>query len=580
MTDHEFPSLVSLLRRRAEEQGGAYGYTFLVNGEAAGEPLTYAALDRRSREVAAALQQSLAPGDRALLLYPPGLEFLAGFFGCLYAGVVAVPTYPPHPVRPSQSLPRLRAIAAEAGVGTVLCTGTVAAQLPALFGEVPALAGLPVLATDGDGLADAGSWREPVLGPGTLAFLQYTSGSTAAPKGVMVSHGNLLHNLASIRGRTGRDPDRRGVSWLPVHHDMGLIGGVLQPLFEGFPSYLMAPVSFVQKPVRWLQAVSSFRATTSGGPNFAYDLCVRQTTAEQRRGLDLSSWRIAFNGAEPIRQDTLDRFRRAFAPHGFRSDAFHPVYGLAEATLLVSGKQLNAAPSDGAVTLVGCGRPSCGTRVVIADPAHQTPLPPGEVGEVWVNGPSVAQGYWGRPEETDHTFRARLAGTGEGPFLRTGDLGFLRDGELFITGRIKDVIIIRGRKHYPQDLEHTVEASHPAVRPSGSAALALATANGERLLIVAEIDHRPRPRPPLGAGRPAFEDLIGAIRQAVAEQHELQTHAVLLVPPGALPKTTSGKQQRHACRQRFLDGTFEALAHWSQRPEPADADLPRKQTVG
>jgi acyl-CoA synthetase (AMP-forming)/AMP-acid ligase II len=564
MRAENLSSLVELLRRRAAARPGACGYTFLDGGEAEGASLTYAGLDRRSRQVATLIRGSATRGDRVLLLYPPGLEFIPAFFGCLYAGVVAVPTYPPNPLRPSEGLRRLQAVAAEAGCAAVLCTAEVAARLPALLGAVPALAGLPVLATDGPGADDAGPWREPDLTPDDLAFLQYTSGSTAAPRGVMVSHGNLLHNLTCQRDGAGIGPGDVGVSWLPVHHDMGLLSGILQPLFSGFPSYLMPPLSFVQRPLRWLQAVTRYRATLSGGPNFGYDLCGLKVAPGQRTDLDLSSWRVAYNGAEPVRRDTLERFGTAFGPCGFRADAFHPVYGLAEATLLVSGGRLcpgsfGAAAGGGEGNRVSCGRPCPGTAVLIVDPQRLTPVPPGGIGEIWVSGPSVARGYWGCPEETARTFGARLADSGAGPFLRTGDLGFLRAGELFITGRLKDVIIIRGRKHHPQDLEQTVESSHAVLRANGAAAVSLNEAEEERLLILAEVHPRHRARPA------ELHEVVGAIRQAVAERHEVQAHAVLLVPWGGLPRTTSGKLQRHACRRGYLEGAFETILRWPER---------------
>jgi len=568
MATEDLTSLVDLLLRRAALRPEARAYTFLLNGENAGPTLTYAELDRRARALAALLQERLAPGDRVLLLYPPGLEFIPAFFGCLYAGVMAVPTHPPNLLRPSQSLPRLQGIVAEAGIRLVLCAGEVAARLPALFGAAPALAGLPVVKADQPVLADPRTWEEPLITPDTLALLQYTSGSTAAPKGVMVSHGNLIHNLTCIREGAAIGADNVGVSWLPVHHDLGLLGGILQPLFVGFPSYLMAPVAFVEKPLRWLQAVTRYRATLSGGPNFAYDLCVDKIPSAQRFELDLSSWNIAYNGAEPIRQQTLERFVQAFAGCGFRGSSFHPVYGLAESTLLVAGRCLQAGPSATTPPAEGpmsCGPPAAGTEVVIVDPHDRVEVPPGQVGEIWLASSSVARGYWNRPEETERTFHAHLADTGAGPFLRTGDLGFLQGGELFVTGRHKDLIIIHGRKHHPHDIEKTVEASHPALRRSGSAALSVITPAGERLLIVAEIHPRHRPL------TEELEKLVGAIRQAVARQYEVQTHAVLLVPLGGIPRTTSGKLQRHACRQKYLEGTLQPILHWPRQPEQAVA---------
>ena len=586
----DFRSVAEILRFRAQVQKERRGYVFLPDGQTEGASLTYGELDRQSRGIAAALQESHSGGERALLVYPPGLEFIAAFFGCLYAGVVAVPAYPPHPARPSRGLSRLRAIAGDAEVTVVLTTESIASMAAVLWVEAPELAGARWLATDRLGPERAEAWQEPQLDPRTLAFLQYTSGSTAAPRGVMVSHRNLLHNLAYIRYCEENDADTVSVSWLPVYHDMGLIEGILEPAFGGYPAYLMAPASFLQRPLRWLAAISRYRATNSGGPNFAYDLCARKITPEQSRELDLSSWRVAYNGAEPVRKETLERFLKVFGACGFRWKAFYPGYGLAEATLVVSsGRQadepvfqavnargLAADRVEGLgtterdrITLVACGRPSFGTRVVIAHPDHRTPCAPGEVGEIWVSSPSVALGYWNRAKETERTFHAYLANTGEGPFLRTGDLGFILQGELFVTGRLKDVIIIRGRKHYPQDLELTVEQSHPAIRPGCSAAVSVPGPGGEECLVVlAEVDPRGLARDGSAPGAAGTSGLpaIDAIREAVAEHHDLQVCAVSLLAPGSLPKTSSGKLQRHACRTAFVAGTLESVIQWVHAP--------------
>jgi acyl-CoA synthetase (AMP-forming)/AMP-acid ligase II len=459
-----YGSVVEIFRACAEAQPHTRGYVFLENGETETAALTYGELDRKSRAIAAALQQSVAAGTRALLVYPPGLDFIAGFLGCLYAGVLAVPAYPPHPARLARTLPRLRAIAQDAGIAVVLCTGAIAAMWPALRKEAPELAQMRALATDGIELSLADAWQEPPIGPDTLAFLQYTSGSTAAPKGVMISHGNLLHNLAYLNECEGNDAASCGVSWLPVYHDMGLIEGVLLPAFGRYPAYLMAPMAFLQGPLRWLNAISRYRATNSGGPNFAFDLCVRKVTAEQRQQLDLSCWRVAYNGAEPIRPVTLASFEKTFAGCGFSAESIRPTYGLAEATLLVTTsarftrpttRRVDAAalandqvleiaqPDPSAVTLVACGAPLCETSVTIVHSHERARMPQGRVGEIWIAGPGVAKGYWQRPEETAQVFGARLADSGGGPFLRTGDMGFIWRGELFITGRSKDTIIIR-----------------------------------------------------------------------------------------------------------------------------------------
>jgi len=425
----------------------------------------------------------------------------------------------------------------------------------------------------------------------SLALIQYTSGSTAEPKGVMISHGNLLHNSAYINRVFALIPDSVTVTWLPAFHDMGLTNGIIQPVYKGRPCFLMPPVSFLMRPIRWLQAISRYKATISGGPNFAYELCARRVTPEQRSTLDLSRWDVAYNGAEPVRADTMKQFTATFASCGFRPSAFHPCYGLAEATLLVSGGSLRdemfrgihvAALEQNRVveaseqhqnvrTLVSSGHAMFDTKIVIVHPELLTTCAPHEVGEIWVSGPSVTQGYWNRPEETERTCRAYRKDTGEGPYLRTGDLGFIKDGELFVTGRLKDLIIISGRKLYPHDIELTVERSHPALRPACCAAFSVDGSSEEQLVIAAEIEPRYQPAAPNAPDGEArshpkgrlpldVEAVVRAIRRAVAEEHDVRVHTVVLLRAGRILKTTSGKVQRHACQAAFLKGTLERFA--------------------
>ena len=588
-TGRQETTLVEVLRGRAERHGADLAYTFLVDGEAAEDNVTYAELDRRARGLAATLQRmGVTGGERVLLLYPPGLDYIAAFFGCLYAGAVAVPAYPPRSRRPSA---RLESIQESAGAKAVLTTEAV---LSGLDKQMPRRPGVVWWAAEGAELEQgAGEWRDPFhphqkLGGEALAFLQYTSGSTAAPKGVMLRHANLLANLEQIRLSFAQTAAERTVIWLPPYHDMGLIGGILTPLYAGNPAVLLSPVSFLQRPLRWLQAISRYGGTTSGGPNFAYDLCVDKINAEEREKLDLSRWTLAFNGAEPVRAETLERFAAAFAPCGFRPESFLPCYGLAEGTLLAAVGRRGAgatvgtfaagelerhravatdSSAEGARTLVGSGAAPVGARILVVDPATCVPCAAGEVGEIWIAGPAVAAGYWGLPEATAATFGAHTA-SGDGPFLRTGDLGFLsQDGNLFVTGRSKDLIILRGRNHYPQDIELTVERSHPALRPGCGAAFSVEVAGEERLVVVQEVRREHREDDPA--------DLVAAVRRAVAEEHEVQVHAVVLLRPATLPKTTSGKIQRAATRARFLDGSLDALGGW-QAPAAAavssDAD--------
>ncbi|MBV9787774.1 MAG: amino acid adenylation domain-containing protein, partial [Chloroflexi bacterium] len=574
-------TLIELLRSRAALQPNKHAYTFLLDGDLEEAHLTYGELDRRAQAIGALLQGHGATGERVLLLYPPGLDYIAAFFGCLYAGAVAVPAYPPNPARLERTLPRLQGIVGDARPTIALTTTPIMTVADLVAAQAPEFSAVKWYATDT--IADdlAAEWRDPAIDGGSLAFLQYTSGSTSTPKGVMLSHGNLLHNLSLIQQGFGTNEESRGVFWLPFYHDMGLIGGLLQPIYCGGTSMLLSPVNFLQRPLRWLQAISRFQATISGGPNFAYDLCVRKITPEQRAQLDLSSWQVAFNGAEPIRADTLNRFAEAFSECGFRREAFYPCYGLAEATLIVAGSMPEVAPVVAAFDasalehrqaveradetqariLVSSGQPL--QSVAIVDPETTIECAPGQVGEIWVSSPSTAQGYWNQPAESERSFDARLAGDHDaGPFLRTGDLGFLHAGELFVTGRIKDLIIIRGRNHYPQDIELTVERSHPALRSGSGAAVAVEVDGEERLVIVQEVEREHR--------KADMEAVASAIRQAVSQQHELFVYAVALLRHGSIPKTSSGKIQRHACRAGFLNGTLETIAT-SQHEEPAFA---------
>jgi len=577
--------LGELLRGRSQETPDRWAYSFLANGEQESARITYGDLDRQARAIAVRLRREVGRGERALLLYPSGLEFIAAFFGCLYAGVVAVPAYPP---RPRHESGRLRGIVEDSRPAIVLTTSALAARWSGRDARPAELAGLDWLATDKLPAEPAGGWQDSGAEREAVAFLQYTSGSTSTPKGVVITHGNLLANEEMIRVAFEQSAESVIAGWLPLYHDMGLIGNVLQPLYVGAPCVLMSPLAFLQSPVRWLRAVSAYGATTSGGPSFAYELCVRRIAEGARRGLDLSRWQVAFNGAEPVRADTLDRFAAAFAPYGFRREAFYPCYGLAEATLLVSGGDRSAAPvvreldarsleqhravaaaaETPRVRLVGCGRSQGGQTVAVVSSHTLLPCADGEVGEIWVAGPAVAGGYWERPEASAETFGARLA-SGEGPFLRTGDLGFLEAGELFVTGRSKDLIIVRGRNHYPQDLELTAERSAPVLRPGCGAAFTVEVEGEERLVLVQEVERGADLDP---------QAVAQALREAVSGEHEIHVHQVVLIQAGSLPKTSSGKVQRHACRRAFLEGRLEtvaveaATAREPELPEPEDAD--------
>ncbi|MGC1344321.1 MAG: fatty acyl-AMP ligase [Candidatus Binataceae bacterium] len=589
-------TLVELLCERASRQPDLRLFTYLIDGEIEGASLGLAELDLQARAIGALLQSCGASGNRVLLLYPAGLEFITAFFGCVYAGMVAVPLPAPNMAQPLRTLPRFRTIANDARPMFALTTSAILSKVESLFAHAPELKATRWVATDKIASSEAQGWHDPEATGNTTALLQYTSGSTAAPRGVMVSHRNLLENSAHISQAFQITSDTVSVTWLPAFHDMGLTNGIVQPVFGGRRCILMPPQSFLQRPLRWLQAVTRYEATISGGPNFAYDLCACKISEEQRSTLDLSNWRVAYNGAEPIRASSLERFADTFHSCGFRSKFFYPCYGLAEATLIVSGglvkdeairctadvaalehngirESSNREPN--ARTLVGCGHAMPDIRIAIVRPETLTACAPDEIGEIWVSAPSVAQGYWNRVEETELTFRARLADSGEGPFLRTGDLGFLRDGELFVTGRLKDLIIIGGRNLYPHDIESTVAQSHAAVRQGSCVAFSADVADEERLIIAVEVERRyqsERKHPGAAehiesnGGRAngrclaELDAVKRAIRRAVAEEHDVRVHAVVLLRAGSIPKTPSGKVQRRVCEVRFRDGTLEQSA--------------------
>lgn len=567
---NKFSTLVELLRYRASSQPERIAYIFLRDGEIEEARLTYGELDQKARAIAAHLQSLEAKGERGLLLYPPGLDFISAFFGCLYAGVVAIPAYPP---RRNQNLLRLQAIIADSQARFTFTNAALFPSLENQWAKDPELGAMQWIVTDEIDHHLREDWLEPTLEKNSLAFLQYTSGSTGTPKGVMVSHDNLLINSADLDGGWGHDQDSVMVTWLPTFHDMGLIYGVIQPLYKGFLCYMMSPASFMERPLRWLQALSDKKATHSAAPNFAYDLCVRKIPPEKRATLDLSHWCMALNGAEPVRAEVLKKFAEAFQVSGFKATALCPGYGLAEATLKVTAvsydsppyfypvqanaleknKIVGATETDTNVqTLVGCGWTTIDTQIVIVNPETLKPCSPEIVGEIWVSGSTIAQGYWGKPQETQETFQAYLADTGAGPFLRTGDLGFIKDGELFVTGRLKEIILIRGRNNYPQDIELTVQNSHPALRPSCGAAFTVENKGEEKLVVVQEVERT-------WLRKVDIDEVKRAIRKAVVQEYDLQVYAIALIRTGSLPKTSSGKIQRRSCRAKFLEGSLEIL---------------------
>lgn len=564
---HPPPTLAHLLRARADAQPERAALSFIGEDDAR-EVLSYAALDLRARAVAGRLAEAkLRPGERAILAFPPGLDFVAAFLGCLYAGVIAVPVYPSLSGRHGA---RVLGIQQDAEAAAVLTTAEIAALVAGAFGASGGPAWIPASGVSAEYAAAA---PELAGAADDVAFLQYTSGSTGTPRGVVLTHGNLLSDLEQIHRAFDASPERSGLIWLPHFHDMGLIGGILAPLYSGYPVELMSPLRFLKRPFRWLQELSQHRISYSGGPNFAYELCLQDISEEQLAGLDLSEWMVAFCGAEPVRAATLGRFAAALGPRGLRPTALYPCYGLAEATLLVTGKEPHARPTIRVVAaaalesgtvrsagdseherreLVGCGRTWAGTEVEIVDPATALRCPPDRVGEIWVRGGGVARGYWRRPEETRAQFENFLADTGEGPFLRTGDLGFVADGQLFVTGRIKDLIIVDGRNLYPHDIEATVGGSHPVLHRQASVALSVEARGREGLVVVQELKSQVED----------LDALASTIRSAVSREHHVPIDALVLVAARSLPKTSSGKLERRASRQALLGGQLPVLRAW------------------
>ncbi|MEL6813759.1 MAG: fatty acyl-AMP ligase [Cyanobacteria bacterium J06598_3] len=580
---HQCASLVEILRYRAQHQPNQVAYIGLENGETESARLTYAQLDQQAQAIAAHLQTLGAADSPVLLTFPlsDGLSFTAAFFGCLYAGAIAITAWPP---LNESLLSELQYKAADAKVQFALTTAPLLSQSKIAFTATPPLNQIHWVATDQLPPATADSWEIPAITSDSLAYLQYTSGSTGLPKGAMISHGNVLDNLNLIYNTCQYTTQDIGICWLPLYHDLGLVGAVIQPVYAGGPAVMMSPVDFILKPLRWLQAISRYRGTTSGGPNFAFELCIRKITPAQIAQLDLSSWAIAVNGAEPVLADTLDRFSKTFAPAGFNPSAFCPAYGMAETTVMVSMNDRQSSPvvknvqrhaltqnriepalssnqsalsdeQSKSRTVVGCGQITAEHPIAIVDPDTLQRCEENQVGEIWVGGGSVAKGYWNRTEETEKTFHAYIEKSNEGPFLRTGDLGFLQNQELFITGRLKDMIILWGNNHYPHFLEATVEQSHPSLRPAGVAAFGVEVNGEERLVIVQEIESKY-----LRSLNP--EEVIGAIRLNLGMQHMLEPHAIALLRPGSTPKTPTGKTQRRACKAKYLAGELNVIAQW------------------
>lgn len=572
-----YKTFASVLAANAERDADGLAFTFL--SDKGDTVVTNLELYERAQAIARRLRETLPLGARTMILFPPGIDYVASVFGCFAAGVIGVSAVPPHPARLHRTLPRLLAIAEDADVEAVLTTEAIketAQPLLAGGGDTP-LAKADWIAADDEAVAALRTGSDAYIDEmSEVAFLQYTSGSTATPRGVMLTQTNLLENTASITRHFGMGPESIGFIWLPPYHDMGLIGGILQPVYCGVHCALMNPLAVIKRPEAWLHGIARFGATVSGGPNFAYDLCVKRIDDEKLEGLDLSTWEVAFNGAEPVRASTLKAFNERFAPYGFQPKAHLPCYGLAEGTLIITGKPHEQPPkitefdaaeleagravvledSERSMPLVSSGVTDHLHEVKIVDPTHMTPLVDGQIGEVWIHGPSVAAGYWRRDEENADLFGAKLAGplADDKEWLRSGDLGTIVDGELYIVGRSKDLLIVRGRNIHPHDVEEAAEAAHALLRPHCSAAFPVSLDDPSHVSMALEID------PP--SEEDDLDEIIAAVRVQVSRELELKLQGVALVPVGAVPKTTSGKVQRRLCRQQLLDGEIEPIAAW------------------
>lgn len=581
-TRSSYATLVDILHQRAARTPDKVGYIYLKDGQADEVKFTYQQMDRRARQIAKQLQSRTQPGDRVVINHLPGLDYIASFFGCLYASTVAVPVYPP---RFNQKLDRLNSILKDCQPKAALTSKSILETVQPLIKDNPHFEAVDWVVTEDSSQLDVEGFEPIFPSLDDLAFIQYTSGSTSDPKGVMLTHGNLIANLECITDRFQANENDVAVIWLPPYHDMGLIGGVLTPSYIGFPLVLMSPYAFLQRPLRWLQTITKYKATATGGPNFAYELCSRRITEEQKQTIDLSSLRLSFCGAEPIRADVVREFTNQFSVCGFTPQAFFPCYGLAEATLMVSAGEVGTSPTirtvdgdtlekqglavevdcetnnRGVRTFVGCGNAPSRHTLKIVDPVTLEECPEGAVGEIWFCGPSVAKGYWNRPADSEKTFGAKVrGGTGES-FLRTGDLGFIKEGQLFVTGRLKDLLIFRGRNFYPQDIELTVAKSHEALRAGAGAAFSILEREEEKLVIVHELDRSSRDA--------NLDEVVEAIRQNVFETHGLNPYAISLIKTNSIPLTSSGKIQRHASRKLFLQGQLNEKLRFIEGCSPS-----------
>ena len=598
--DHQFgpfsppqTNLVEQLRYWATAIPENVAFRFISRDEENPIELTYAQLDRRAQAIAARLVSMGFAGKRALLLYPPGLDFVEAFIACHYAGVIPVPAYPP---RRNRNMVRIDSISNDAQAAVALTVKSVIARSDGAIGDTHSLRSIPWVATEEVPDELQSDWIKPKISSDDIGLIQYTSGSTGNPKGVMLTQQNMMANCTMIVHAFGLTKERNhsAVFWLPTYHDMGLIGGVLIPMFFAMEMTMLSPVTFLTRPLRWLRAISDYGAAISGGPNFAYRWCTMKIKPEECEGLDLSTWKVAFNGAEPVRADVLAEFTRKFERYGFEHSSHYPCYGMAETALIVTGGKWDEEPivrtfdksallnykvkpvpanTPNVKELVGSGQVIPSEEVIIVDPEKRHRLKDNEIGEIWINSPSSGVGYWNKPQESADTFEGCLAEDDGQRYVRSGDLGFFHEGELFVTGRLKDMIIIRGVNYYPQDIEANVENCDERLRSGGAAAFAVDHWDREHLVVVCEVERRRSSN---------WEPLLDKIRTNVNAEHELPPDAIVLVKHNSVPKTSSGKVQRHACRKEFMAGTLKVIAQWSaweETPKSTDAKTPAGPSV-
>lgn len=545
-------------------------YFFLEDGVLESSSITYSGLVKKAKAIAAALLAAGNKGDRVLLLFPTGIPFITAFFGCFFAGMVAVPAYPPKRSRPNE---RFKSIVESSSPAFILSTQDIHSEILAsgLLEGLPDISNMIVY--EDISVEGAISWRNPGIDAGDIAMLQYTSGSTGTPNGVMVSHDNIIHNSECIKQSFGFDEATVGVNWLPNFHDMGLIGCLIQAAYLGATNVIIPPLSFLKNPANWFRSITKYKATTAGGPNFAFDYSMERITDEEINELDLSHLRTLYCGAEPIREATLNNFTKKFKPARFSAEQFYPCYGLAESVLIATGGDFRAEPlyfyadaraleennvvlakvKEEARVLTACGYPWLGMSVVIVDTESIKPAAAGKIGEIWLKGPSVAMGYWDEREKTAEVFNAYIDGTDDGPWLRTGDLGFILDRQLYVSGRLKDLIIIRGSNFFPNDIENSVENCHEALRKNACAAFSIDISGEERLVITAEIERSFMRNLP-------EDEIFEVIRSSVFMDYGIQPYAIALLKTGSIEKTSSGKIQRYAMKRAWLYGGLNVVA--------------------